>query len=346
MPPTDVTWLGAADFNGPENRIDVTGSVASRSVDRNGAVNTAVGEHMRIDLRVKPRPAATQPVVAAAAVAGVPKKERTKTPGSAAKMDLFGNKEMVALRIENGASLTSTLAAADGGILQQMQLNSTVIVVRELADDGAPSRRLTVPAPGTMLVRDHRPPEKQAAAEDANAAGGARGASAFEWHKQLVYAESTHRADMTGAVRVVHRDEDPHQPPLEVDAETVTAFFEPAPRKPVIDPKHPQQKQAEADEAPQLKLLTATGPTVQVIRENTQMIAQRIDYDPRKHLLTATGSPRNPVVFDTGGTQLIHADVARWDTLTWNPAFDHPIFVYRPPTPATQPADHPVRRKK
>jgi len=260
-------------------------------------------------------------------------------------MDLFGNKEMVALRIENGASLTSTLSAPDGGILQQMQLNSTVIVVRELADDGTPSRSLIVPAPGQMLVRDHRPPEKQLATEEANGAGGARGATAFEWHKQLLYAESTHRADMTGSVRVVHQDEDARQGPVEVDAETVTAFFEPAPRKAPVDPKHPQQKKDDADQPPQLKLLTATGPTVQVIHDNRQMIAQRIDYDPKRHLLTATGSSRNPVVFDTGGTQQITADRATWDTITWDPSFDHAIVVVRPATPATQPAPAPRHRK-
>lgn len=338
-PPTDVTWLGAADFDGAANRIDVTGSVMSKSIDKNGAVNTAVGEHMRIDLRPKPAPPATRPAVAATAIQAAAKKPPATGPASPARMDLFGNKEMVALTIEKGATMTSTLSAADGGVLQQLQLSGPVITVREIGPDGTASRSLTVPAAGKMLVRDHRPPEKQAS-DDANGAGGARGATAFEWHKQLVYVESDHRADMTGQVRVVHQDEDVKQPPVEVNAETVTAIFEPAPQSAPNDPKKPAPKKDQTDQSSQLKYLIAKGPYVQVIRAGSQMIAQQIDYDPRHHILIATGNPRNPVVFDSGGSEQITADRAEWDTITWNPRFKNPIVNYHPAAPSTQPAKH------
>ena len=134
------------------------------------------------------------------------------------KMDLFANKEMVSLRIENRAAITSTLP---GPTEESSSRWSSPPRSSSCASWPTTVRRRQPDRSGAgenARCADHRPPDKQPASDDANAPG-VRGATAFEWHRQLVYVESTHRADMTGAVRVVHLDEDSNQPPVELDAE-------------------------------------------------------------------------------------------------------------------------------
>ena len=350
--PTDVVWTDRADFNGPENRIDVYGGVAARSL-RKGFVDTATGEHILIDLRKKPAPPTTRPILASATQPA----RKSASPDAGVKMDLFRDKEVVAMTIENRATLVSTLADASGNIEQQFELTGPKIIVRELAPDGTPSRTVTVPTAGKMLVRDHRAPQKQQPGGDDSS--GARGATAFQWvdpqngqglPARLVYSERDRRADITGDVTIAHQDENTKQPPTNMKAEQVTAFFEPAPRRSAA---RAQPNKADDEPQMQLKHLTAQGSTVLVTHDTDQMTARRVDYDPRRHLMIATGSQRNPVVFMTVGTGRTICTRVEWDTITWNPRFTNAILDSRPPTPGvqsqapapkTQPALRPDRR--
>jgi hypothetical protein len=326
--PMDVTWVNESIFDGAANRVDVDGQVLATSVDKRGYIDTAKGEHIRIDLRVKPT---TQPA---------PVKVASKDSPSGLKMDPFKGKEVSALTIENDAKLTSTLAAPNGDILQQFELTGPTIIVNEFGPDGSPSRSITVPSAGRMLSRDHRPPQKSQSQPGESDSSSARGATAFQWSRKLIYLESTHRADMMGDVVVVHKDDEPNSAPVRMNCEHVIAWFEPS----VKSASNPAQtKPADAESAMQLRYLTAEGSQVHIVRDVDEIIARQVDYDPKRHLMIATGTERNPVNFSNGATGGGTAEAVEWDTLTWKMKTRNAIFDYRPPTPPTPP---PPRKKQ
>ena len=322
--PVDVTWLKEAIIDGPANRIDVDGSVVAKSIDKKGFVDLSSADHLRIDLRTKPT---TQPAEDRAVASGSP----TTRPGGM-KMDPFKGKEPVAMTLQDNAALTSTLSSQTGDILQQFELKGPTIIVREVAEDGSRSRSLHVPAAGTMLVRDHRPPAKEK--DPSGDSNGARGATAFQWHNDLLYGEATHRADMTGDVLVVHREDDPASPPVRMNCEHVIAFFEDAPKRKA------GEKKASDDQAPlqlsYLKSFAPEGGSVTVVRDTDQIIAREIDFDPKRKLLIAIGTEQNPVHFLTGSTAGGTADRVEWDTVTWKMKTTNAVLNYSPATPGIQ----------
>jgi hypothetical protein len=328
--PVDVAWTGGATFDGEANHIDVHGAVHATSTDKRGYVDTATGDHIRIDLRPKP---ATQPVATPRnAEDASPKAPHT---GANLKMDPFKGKEVASITIEKGAALASTLSAPNGDVLQQFELKGPTIHIDEFAPDGAASRRITVPAAGRMLVRDHRPQQPKTKPSDDESAGGARGATAFEWSKQLVYAEATHRADMMGDVLIVHRDDDPMSPPVSMNCEHVIAWFEPAPKD--------ASKKANDSSPMQLRYLRAEGADVTIRRDTDVIVARQVDYDPAHHVLIATGTPRNPVTFNTGSASSGTAEEIDWDTVTWKMKASHAILDNRPPVPGAPPPPPPKK---
>lgn len=330
--PVKVFWTGSALFDGAANHIDVYGDVRATSIDKKGYVDTAVGDHIRIDLR--PRPT-TQPIDSAqSAVADA----SAHADAGNLKMDPFKGKEVSAITIEKGAKLTSTLSASNGDVLQQFALEGPTIHVDEFDASGAPSRRITVPAAGRMLVRDHRPQEhKEKASPDDAPASGARGATAFQWSRQLIYTEAAHRADMEGDVVIVHEDDDPDSPKVTMEGQKVTAWFEPATKG--------QVKAANADTSPmQLRYLSAVGEHVIIHRDTDTIDARQVDYDPARHLLIATGTPRNPVAFNNGNASSGTAERIEWDTITWKMKATNAILDNRPPVPAA-PTPAPPKKK-
>jgi hypothetical protein len=193
-----------------------------------------------------------------------------------------------------------------------------------------------------MLARDHRPVTRQPQANSEDSAG-ARGATAFQWSKQLTYQESTHQADMVGDVLVVHQDDNSAQSPVRMTCQHVIAWFEPAPRR--VAPGPTTRKNSEGQSGMQLHYLTAEGGTVTVTRDTDQMIARQVDYDPARHVLIATGTEQNPVNFSTGGTGGGTAERVEWDTITWKMKTSNAIFDYRPATPPTGVQLHPGKTK-
>ena len=176
------------------------------------------------------------------------------------KMDLMKDKDVRAVVFEQDAVVKSTLTAADGSILREFELKSALIRYELIggapvktmtaATDGQTSAqpkprqlgKLIVPVPGTMLVRDHRPPEKKPPAppNDGGLGGGnTRGAMAFRWDHDLVYDESTRGAEMNGNVVSVFQSDDPKEPRAQLNSDQVTALFEP--KAPA--PKHPSRAQ-------------------------------------------------------------------------------------------------------
>lgn len=345
--PIDVVWVDRADFNGPENRIDVSGRVHATSV-RGQNLDEAIGERIHLDLRPKPPRPSTQPIVASAAAPKV-KKDR-----GGMKTDLFGDKDVVAMTVEQDARLLSTLTATDGSIEQQLQLKAPKIIVRELGPDGSPSRSVLVPSAGRMGISDHRRPPKQPQLGSADE-GGARGDTAFQWTDpkpgagappaRLIYSEADHRADITGDVLIVHQDEDKKQPPVRLNARRVTAFFEPAAKRQSVRGTSKQNASSDESSQMQLRSLRALGPLVVVRRDADQMTARQVDYDPRRHLMIATGTDRNSVVFDSAGTAQVLADRIEWDTITWKTKVTNGIFESQPAANGVQ-SQKPVAKPK
>lgn len=338
--PVDVAWTNWAIFDGGANHVDVDGAVKATSIDKKGFVDVATGHHVHIDLRAKPTTQPTGPAVAStsddASAAPAP-----AGAGGKLKMDPFKGKEVSAMTIQDEAKLTSTLSGEAGAVLQQFELEGPTILINEFAADGTPARTITVPAAGKMLARDHRPKVKQATATGGNEedSSGARGATAFQWHKQLIYKEADHRSDMTGQVVVVHQDDDPSSPPVRMICEHVISWFEAAPKHPATG------KQGGEDSAQmQLRYLSAEGNPVVVTRDTDQVVARQVDYNPKTHVLIATGTQQNPVSFTDGSAAGGVAERIEWDTITWKIKARNAIFDDRPAVPGVQ--TPPAQRKK
>lgn len=329
--PMDVAWENGAVFDGANNKIDVDGQVVSHSTDKNGFVSVAIGDHMHIDLRAKPT---TQPVPEAVSAAAEISAPRTgaAAPDSKLKMDPFKGKEVSAITITGNAKLTRTLSDPAGNVLQQFELEGPTIIMDEFAADGTPGRTITVPAAGKMLARDHRPrsPQQQSQAGNEDA-GSARGATAFQWSNRLIYLEQEHRADITGHVIIVHQDDEPNSPPVHMNCDHVIALFQDA-------PKHAGQEKKSPDDSPQMQLqfLRALGNPVVVTRELTQVIAQEVDFDPKKRLMIATGTQQNPVRFTDGTASGGVAERVEWNTDTSRIRAHNAIYDDRPMGPGVQ----------
>jgi hypothetical protein len=268
------------------------------------------------------------------------------------KMDLMKDKDVRAVVFEQDAVVNSTLTAADGSVLREFELKSALIRYELIggapvktmtaATDGQTSAqpkprqlgKLIVPVPGTMLVRDHRPPEKKPAGAPANdgglGGGNTRGAMAFQWDHDLVYDESTRGAEMNGNVVSVFQSDDPKEPRAQLNSDQVTALFEPkapAPKNPfgaaqpapaTPQPQHqPPQQSGEAPASLQLRWLTALGHAT-VNRAGAVVTANRIDFDPISSELVATGTDRDPARYhDATGVNATAAEQILWNTQTW-----------------------------
>ncbi len=315
--PIDVIWSDHADIDGQKNAIDVYGKVVSRSPDPDGAINVSNSDHVHIDLRKKLAPE-TKPAAVAAATT------KPAGPNGAMQMDLFKDKEATLITLDQNASVSSTLADANGKILRQFELQGPKILYALVATPDLPAHSLLVPSAGQMLVRDHRPPDAKAKKDDdAAGMGSGRGATAFSWTKQLLYTEEARRADMTGKVLIVHKGDDPKDLPARINAEHVTAFFQPAKKTDAAAPTGAPAGQASPME---LKWLTAVD-SVFVTRGTDQLTASRIDMDPATHWLHAYGKDRDPAVFtDTATNDTTAADQIDWNTQTWDMKFKN-IFT-------------------
>ncbi len=289
----------------------------SRSPDSDGAINSSNSEHVHIDLRKKVPVPSTQPAVAVAA------STRPSAPPGPMQMDLFKDKEATLITLDQNASVNSTLSDADGKILRQFELQGPKILYAMVDTPQLPAHSLLVPSAGEMLVRDHRAPDPKAKKDDdAAGMGSGRGATAFKWSKLLLYNEDARRADITGNVLIVHRGDDPKDLPARINAEQVTAFFQPAKK---TDPAHAAAPAGQA--APmELKWLTAND-SVFVTRGTEELTARRVEMDPATHWLHAYGTDRDPaVVTNTATNDTTSAEQIDWNTQTWDMKFKN-IFA-------------------
>jgi lipopolysaccharide export system protein LptA len=332
--PIDVVFRKQAVMDSPDNVIDIQDVVSVISPDPDGTINTATGKHIHITLADKPAPPPgttgstgspqARPATRPAQTPATGPSTRPAGLADSTQLDLMKGKVVTGLVLEDDAVVQSTLSDPAGAILRQSELKANLI--RYVLSSTQPGAKGTfiVPVPGKMLVRDHRPPAApapgKAPATQANVGepGDSRGATAFQWFKQLTYDEATNTAVFTGNVLIVHQDDDAKTEPARLRADKVVAVFEARPN-PAAKPPAPQPGAA-AQPASQLQLksMTATG-NVSVTRGASEQDAPRMDYDPVSGWMVATGTPRDPATFvDATGVNTATAKQIDWNAQTWN----------------------------
>jgi hypothetical protein len=196
------------------------------------------------------------------------------------------------------------LNGTDGQLLRGFDLFSEEIDYDKVAG------RMVVPAPGKMLYQDHR--AGPATRPEGPTVGSGRGATAFEWKKSLVYDEPAHLATLNGDVAVVHRPQSRQGEPFRLDAQLVTAQFEPAPAT------QPREQSSGGDENAKLrlKLLTAEDH-VHVSSARATFDAFELTYDPINFVLTARGTANNPGrLYDSATGSAPTFSELEWNTRT------------------------------
>jgi len=258
------------------------------------------------------------------------------------KMDAMGDKDLKAVTLDGDARVISTLSDEKGTLLRRTELKGDKLIYQLAGSAEQPAHSLLVPGTGRLLMQDHMPSEKRAARDSGSGIESGQGDTAFQWQDHMLYSEVQHQAIMVGTVHIVHRTLGNGQEPMYVDADQVTANFEPAPAKPAT---HPGAALAKPTTQPGAALATraATRPTtaptnifgasnsslhlrnvqaeghVAVMRAGSRLEAQRIDFDPNTHVLIARGTVDHPAVFTSAiGTDNAIADEIRWNTQTWN----------------------------
>lgn len=324
--PMDVAWTGGATVDGPRDRIDVTGDAVVTALDADGTVNTAKAGRVQITLAPRPpepaTPVARRPTAAASQPSTRPATQKSGTALAAVPTDVFKDKQVAAILLEEDAVINSRLATPDGRtVLREFQLDAPRIIYDVLKD------KLSVPAAGRMLVRDHRDPEprRPGAPAGRGGVGSARGATAFSWRESMEYDQGRRRAVMSGGVEVAYRSEQPGEPLLNLTGDRVTADFlaqpvKAASAKPATRPAGAGGGlfAGQGDMKLDLKRLTATGRVI-VTRGPTQLAAERITFDPAAQVITATGSDRDPAVLSqTDGRGSTAALEMQWNTQTWH----------------------------
>jgi hypothetical protein len=219
-----------------------------------------------------------------------------------------------------------------------------------------------------MLVQDHRPADKPAVnPAPGNAAPGkpapakpaqgntapgkpvpapvanknangaemdtGRGDTAFQWSKQLLYSEMEHNAVMTGDVLIKHQNSEGKEDPVWMNADKVTAWFEPS-AAPKAKPPAPAPGVAAAPTpavvqpaALQLKKIVAEG-RIAIFRGTSQLNANRIDFDPATHWIAASGSKDRPAVMqDSESGKTFTGTQLWWNTQTWDIKMKDPSMV-------------------
>lgn len=303
--PIDVSWTRSLRVDGKRNVVDALGDVAATSVDTDGTVDIARGDRAQLFLADVPT---TQPTTRAASTA--PTASLSTRP---ATQEVAVKKIVRQAIFQDNASISSTLLDNNGRPQRRMNLLASTIqydLVPVAGDaNAAPIKKMTVPVGGRMLVEDYRAATTQPAGGGSDI-GGARGATAFQWSKNLTYDDGTHKAIMQGSVVIDHRDDAQKEDSLRLTGDTVTAELEAvAATKPTVATTQPNEPRF------QVRRITARGNLIVTMRGG-ELQCDRIAYDPITHLLNAYGTEEVDVIFSRtgpGASQPIRALEMQWD---------------------------------
>lgn len=289
--PFDVQWTSGMSVSGESNRIDITGGVLVSTVSpTDGSLTTITGEKATMELA--DGPPSTQP--------------SAPTTRDAAFGDSFGslkNKVVRTLTIDGGTKMDSVLADASGTLLRRIHMAAPLIRMEGEGED----KRFIIPSAGRMLFEE-RTPTTQPTTAPTSPFGNMKGATAFQWQKQLTFDQSTGRADMNGDVIIVHGDDEKAQDYFKLLSDDVITEFD---QDKSTGPKSPGQAEIK------LKKLVASG-NVKFSARQVEFLAPQMSFDPGSSTLTATGDDIVPVrVFEANGAPRGALKSASWNTQTW-----------------------------
>ncbi|MBC8107845.1 MAG: hypothetical protein H7Z14_14750 [Anaerolineae bacterium] len=288
--PIEVNWQSGLNADGKANLITISGGIVAKSTLEDGSVTEVLGNKMTIALADSPtnKPAREAPTTQKASGG-------FSFAGNGADMNSFRDKVFNVATIDSTPEISevrSTMLADDGSLLRRLHLFAATFQYEP------ESKRMIVPVPGRMLYEDQRgATTKPADVKTNNRAPGdklnLRGATAFEWQKELIYDDAARQATMSGDVDVVHRGA-ADSTSYRMRAQRIVANLMPA-----EDGAARSDKSSPAEA--KLKRLVADGG-VTFTSSNLQFIAYRVEFDPDKHRLIARGTDRAPAtLLDAGG---------------------------------------------
>lgn len=353
--PVDVSWAEGAELSAVDNRVEVSGKVRVRTIDPNGTVFTATAEQVTVALVDKPAedtlgedPVSVQKAGSSTRPSTNPDRVTGKgaapaqDPAQSMQMNVFKNKDIGLVTLRDTAAVNSELLSADGlKVLQRVHLKSDVI------EFDVRTHHLTIPGAGQMLLENRESdeakmaqvkPDGDAKPDDEPSPAGLAlgdGATAFQWAKRLEFDKVAGRATMDGAVVVTHQPDKKDEPSVRLDADELTAEFEPddtaaatGEEKP-REPKDPDQvataaaatasTRPTAPVIPRLRLKAANAAgNILITRDGAELSAGRIDFDPATEWVIARGTGRTPATFThPSGSGSASAREIWLNTRTW-----------------------------
>jgi len=248
-----ASWQGGLQLRGKENLATINGPVTLIAPSEDGSVNTAVGLKLIIHLADAP---ATQPT--------------TKAIAGLGDVSGFSNKIIQSYSLQDKVEVRSVLSDVSGTLLRRMHLFTDILNYDQQ------SQKLIIPGAGRMLVEDNRGSSTPATNPTLLGDASMRGATAFEWQRELTYDEPGGRVEFAGSVRVVHQGSG--EAPFEVTADTMSAD--------IARGKGDPTDRTQVD----VKKLNARG-SVMFTSTDMQFNADEVEYDPATHLLIAKAMP-------------------------------------------------------
>lgn len=266
----DVEWRSGLDASGHDNRIEINGEVRAVTTEGDGSSQKASADKLVLVLGDA---GATQPAAAPATQPGI------------AQANPLRGKDIQSLTFDGNTHIELSMTEPDTPGRRLVDL------LAPKATFDAAARRFVVPSGGQLLVRDDMPADAKPAEVPQAPFAELRGATAFQWQKELVFDEAQNRATMSDNVVIVHQDPGDNAAQFRLLANEVVAD---------LVPGGVAQRPGGAPEF-RVKRLIADGD-VRFSSRQIQFEAGTLEYDPSTSTLVARGTDRNPAqLFDESG---------------------------------------------
>ncbi|HEX8339322.1 MAG TPA: LptA/OstA family protein, partial [Tepidisphaeraceae bacterium] len=183
--PVEITWSDSFDYLAAENRVDLAGNVSARASGSDGAVLSAIGKRMRVDLAdVAPKAGAAKPTAEGGALGG------------------FGDKRIAGVTLSDDVKLSSVLADPKNPQHFLRRVFAFAPEVRVLLDAKGDPAGVSIPSGGQLLVDDPQPAVAAAAGQQTR---NIEGAIAVQWMKSMTYDPQAKTVTLDGGVTVVYQ---------------------------------------------------------------------------------------------------------------------------------------------
>jgi hypothetical protein len=268
--PMEVYWQDNMSLDSKANVADLYGHVRVKNHEADGTTDDITGDICHLDLTDT-------------AKVDKPKNDKKKpATQDDALASSMGGKELKKLTLTGHVIGYTLLNAPDGTLLRQGEMHGEKVIYT------AADQTAVIPGAGTLFMENHKP-------DAGNGSGNNRGAMAISWKEKLTYNQQTQL--------------------ITIDGDTVTGFQQEAnaakPKK--QEPMHLYAKQlvitltkgeqsspAKGHDAPanqqggmKLSRMQAFGQ-VRFMAPTVDLTCGTVDYDPRKSLLIARGTPQEP----------------------------------------------------